>query len=184
MLAEQVAHPAHPGDALVAAVPHQRDVAAGLEDARDLGERHLVVEPVERLRTTTTSTERSLAGISSAVATLALTSGTRSRSTSSIASSGSVAKTAWPGSTSWRVSLPVPAPSSSTTLASPPVSQATASAGYAGRPRSYASATEPNRRARSTVSGVSGGSSLIGVRLQRVSRVATDPAARRPYGDP
>ena len=79
--------------------------------------------------TTTTSTERSLAGISSAVATLALTSGTRWRSTSSIASSGSVAKTAWPWSTSSRVSLPVPAPSSRTTFASPPASQATASAG-------------------------------------------------------
>ena len=79
--------------------------------------------------TTTTSTERSLAGISSAVATFALTSGTRWRSTSSIASSGSVAKTAWPWSTSSRVSLPVPAASSRTTFASPPASQATASAG-------------------------------------------------------
>ena len=78
---------------------------------------------------TTTSTLRSLAGISSAPATLALTSGTRRSSTASMAGSFSVAKTAWPWSTICRVSLPVPAPSSSTILASPSSSHATASAG-------------------------------------------------------
>ena len=77
----------------------------------------------------TTSTLRSLAGIFSAPATLALTSGTRSCSTASISGSFSVAKTAWPRSTICRVSLPVPAPTSSTILASPSSNHATASAG-------------------------------------------------------
>ncbi len=48
--AEEVAHLPHPRDPLVPAVPHQREVAAGLEHPRDLGERDVVVEPVEGLR--------------------------------------------------------------------------------------------------------------------------------------
>ena len=40
----------HPGIAVVARVPHERDVAARTQHARDVGEGVVVVEPVERLR--------------------------------------------------------------------------------------------------------------------------------------
>ena len=106
----------HPRDALVEEVPHERDVAAGPEHAGDLRQRHLVVEPVERLRHDHDVDAAVVGGDLLGAATLALTSGTRSCSTASIAGSFSVAKTAWPWSTISRVSLPVPAPSSSTTL--------------------------------------------------------------------
>ena len=42
----EASHPRHP---LVALVPDQRQAAAGLEDPGDLGQRAVVVEPVERL---------------------------------------------------------------------------------------------------------------------------------------
>ena len=50
LAADQAAEAAHPRDPLVAGVPHQGDVAARPQDARELGERALVVEPVEGLR--------------------------------------------------------------------------------------------------------------------------------------
>ena len=85
---------------------------------------------------TTTSYERSPAGISSADACEVRTSGSRSWSLASIAASGSVACTSCPRATSCSVSLPVPAPSSSTDSGWSEVSQAAASRGYDGRPRS------------------------------------------------
>ena len=46
---DQVSEPSHPGDVGVVGVPGQGQVSAGAQDARDLGEGQLVVEPVERL---------------------------------------------------------------------------------------------------------------------------------------
>ena len=50
VLADHVDEAAYPRDPLVEEVPHQRHVPAGLEDARHLRQRHVVVEPVEGLR--------------------------------------------------------------------------------------------------------------------------------------
>ena len=58
--------------------------------------------------------------------------------------SGSTAVTRCPRATSARLSFPVPAPRSTTSRGSSPASQRTASSGYPGRPRSYASATPAN----------------------------------------
>ena len=51
LVAEHVAQPLHPGDPLVALVPHQRDLAARPQHPGDLRQRALEVEPVEGLRT-------------------------------------------------------------------------------------------------------------------------------------
>ena len=48
--ADDRAQLAHPRDALVALVPHERQPAAGLEHPRDLRQGPVEVEPVERLR--------------------------------------------------------------------------------------------------------------------------------------
>ena len=48
-VAEQGAEAAHPRDPLVALVPHQGQVTAGAQDAVDLRQGALEVEPVERL---------------------------------------------------------------------------------------------------------------------------------------
>ncbi len=83
------AEPAHPRDPLVALVPDQREPAAGLEHPGDLGQRPVVVEPVERLRAAPRRrTTRRGSGISSAAATEVATSGSRRASTASIARRG------------------------------------------------------------------------------------------------
>ena len=91
------------------------EVAAGAQHAGDLGQRAVEVEPVEGLRADhgvdRAGAQRDLLGGGDAAAGVRAAGATRWRS---IASSGSVASTRWPGATSCSVSLPVPAPSSRT----------------------------------------------------------------------
>ncbi len=77
----------------------------------------------------TTSAEPSASGMDSALPRTAVAPGTACRSSASISSSGSTAVTRWPSATSERVSLPVPAPRSTTSHGSSPASQRTASSG-------------------------------------------------------
>src|SRR5690349_2498653 len=101
--------------------------------------------------TKTGSTLPPASGISSALPGRTSASGSRSESTRRISAIGSTAITRPASGTSAAVSLPVPAARSSTVDAgmtpSSPASQASASGGYGGRPRSYASATRPNEAA-------------------------------------
>src|SRR3954449_11119857 len=110
----------------------------------------------------TASTSASRAGIASPLPSLASASGTTSCSTSSIAASGSTAITRANRATSARVSLPVPAPRSSTDAAGPSTSSATtrssSSSGHPGRPSSYSRAVRPK---------ASGGASLANAGEQR-----------------
>jgi len=94
--------------------------------------------------TTTASTLASPSGIRSAVPASTAAPGTAAASCSRIAREGSTAVTVSPASTSERVSLPVPAPRSSTLLARRGTSHSTADGGYSGRPRWYWSAAAPN----------------------------------------
>ena len=107
--ADDRAESPHPWDPLVALVPDQRQVAAGLEHAGDL-EGPVEVEPVERRAATTTSTtgpEGDVLGRRPRSAPRKVAVQDRRAS----AGSGSVASTSWPSATSSAVSLPVPAPS-------------------------------------------------------------------------
>ena len=99
---------------VVAGVPDERDPPAGPQHPGDLGERDRVVEPVERLRARDdvggAVRQRDRLG----AAATAVAPGTAARSCSSISASGSTAVTRCPSATSERVSLPVPAPRSTT----------------------------------------------------------------------
>src|SRR5438105_39494 len=103
----------------------------------------------------TASTSPSARGISSALPRRASAPGTTSSSTPSIAASGSTARTRANRRTSDRVSLPVPAPRSSTSASGrSPRSETTrssSSSGQSGRPSSYSLAVRPK---------ASGGASL------------------------
>ena len=92
----------------------------------------------------TTSADTSDSGIDSALPASAVTPGRAASSSARISASGSTAVTRCPRATSPRVSFPVPAPRSTTSHGASPASQRTASSGYPGRPRSYASATFAN----------------------------------------
>ena len=104
----------------------------------------------------TASTLASASGIDSPRPASASAPGTTSSSTARIASSGSTATTRANRGTSSRVSLPVPAPRSSTSAAGPRPSSAitwsSSSTGQPGRPSSYSRAVRPN---------ASGGASLV-----------------------
>ena len=145
----RIAQLTHQRIALVPDVPDERDVAAGPQHPCDLEQRRAVVEPVEclRHRDHIGAFRRKRDRLCSS--RRAVASGTAARSWSSISGSGSTAVTRWPRSTSVRVSLPVPAPRSTTSHGFSPDSQRTASTGYPGRERSYTSATPPNEAARS-----------------------------------
>ncbi len=92
----------------------------------------------------TTSVDPSGSGIASALPSSAPSPGSTASSSARISASGSTAVTRCPSATSPRVSLPVPAPRSTTSQGSSLVSQRTASCGYSGRARSYARATSAN----------------------------------------
>ena len=77
----------------------------------------------------TTSTLSAASGIASAPPSTAVASGTPRAGASSISGSGSTAVTRCPSATRDRVSLPVPAPRSTTSHGSSPASQRTASSG-------------------------------------------------------
>src|SRR5919108_3471360 len=99
----------------------------------------------------TPSTSSFPSGIASALPASASASGTISASTVRIASSGSTATTRAKRGTSDRVSLPVPAPRSSTAESAPSSSSATtrsrSSSGQSGRPSSYSRAVRPKASA-------------------------------------
>ena len=92
---------AHPRDPLVALVPDQSQPAAGLEHAGDLGQRPVVVEPVEGLRDDHDVVRRvggrELLGRGTRGAVRRAGGAAGSRAS---ASSGSVACTSWPSATS------------------------------------------------------------------------------------
>src|SRR2546423_1203161 len=96
----------------------------------------------------TASTTPSSRGIASALPGRASAPGTPSSRTASIASAGSTATTRSNRGTSARVSLPVPAPRSSTAASGRSPRSATirssSSSGQSGRPSSYSRAVRPN----------------------------------------
>src|SRR5512133_629864 len=110
----------------------------------------------------TTSTESSGSGIASARPGSASAPGTTSASTARIASSGSTASTRPNRGTRSRVSLPVPAPRSSTVESGPSsrssAARSISSPGHTGRPSSYSRADCPN---------LSGDASFLANRRQR-----------------
>ena len=118
------------GSLVVARVPDERDATARAQYAGDLGQRVVVVEPVERLGgdddvgRRVGKRDRLGAPLDRMDARAAPTS-----SSARISSSGSTAVTRWPRATSARVSLPVPAPRSTTSHGPSPTSQRTASSG-------------------------------------------------------
>src|SRR5436190_7127535 len=121
----------------------------------------------------TASTEPSGTGIASARPASASAPGTNSSSTARIASSGSTAITRPNRGTRSRVSLPVPAPRSSTVESGPSSRSAAArsisSAGHTGRPSSYSRADCPN---------LSGGASFLANSGKRRGALLTDHLAR------
>src|SRR5215468_2516134 len=112
----------------------------------------------------TASTAASPTGIDSALPASAAGPGTTSSSTARIRSSGSTATTRANRGTRRRVSLPVPAPRSSTSASRPSPRSATtrssSPAGHSGRPSSYSRAVRPN---------ASGGASLGDTGEERVA---------------
>src|SRR5580765_2131475 len=109
----------------------------------------------------TASTLPSASGIASPRPASTSAAGTTSSSTARIASSGSTATTRSNRGTSSRVSLPVPAPRSSTSASgsspSSSITRSSNSTGQPGRPSSYSRAVRPN---------ASGGASLANAREQ------------------
>src|SRR3954470_2957517 len=108
----------------------------------------------------TASTESSGSGIASPRPSSASAPGTTSARTSRIPASGSTATTRPNRGTRSRVSLPVPAPRSSTVESRPrpssPDTRSISSAGHCGRPSSYSRAALPNLSPRATFSANAG----------------------------
>ncbi len=134
----------HPRLGLVAHVPDQRQGPPGREDPGDLRHRERRVEPVPGMG----DDHRVHAGVRRAVSARRSPRPPRRRARSPPVArasprEGSTAVTFSPASTSERVSLPVPAPRSSTRLARRGTSHSTADPGYSGRPRWYWPAAVP-----------------------------------------
>ena len=104
---------------VVARVPDERDPAARAQDPRDLARARGLIEPVERLRDRhDVGRTRRRAGSTPRCPASGVAPGTAAASCASISGSGSTAVTRCPSATSERVSLPVPAPRSTTSRGS------------------------------------------------------------------
>ena len=93
-------------------VPHQNDALAGPENPRDLCKRLVAVAPMKTSAANTASIEASGSGSSCPVPLRTSAVGDRAMSSRRFASAGSTATTCANATTSRRVSLPVPTPTS------------------------------------------------------------------------